>query len=78
MQTPCMDFFYERKELRIDPNKSFNESQRIAHFVWIVGEKMAQSAARTNIRASTGSLRRNMPRWRRALEQRAGMASGWS
>jgi hypothetical protein len=32
---PGMDFFYERKELRIDPNKSFNESQRIAHFVWI-------------------------------------------
>jgi hypothetical protein len=30
---PGMDFFYERKELRIDPNKSFNESQRIAHFV---------------------------------------------
>ena len=27
-----MDFFYERKELRIDPNKSFNESQRITHF----------------------------------------------
>ena len=30
-----MDFFYERKELRIDPNKSFNESHRIAHFVWV-------------------------------------------
>ena len=30
-----MDFFYERKELRIEPNKSFNESQRIAHLVWI-------------------------------------------
>ena len=30
-----MDFFYEREEFRIDPNKSFYESQRIAHFVWI-------------------------------------------
>ena len=30
-----MDFFCECKELRIDPNKSFNESHRIAHFVWI-------------------------------------------
>ena len=27
-----MDFFYERKKFRIDPNKSFNESQRITHF----------------------------------------------
>jgi hypothetical protein len=30
-----MDFFYEREEFRIDPNKSFNESQRGAHFAWI-------------------------------------------
>jgi len=26
-----MDFFYEREEFRIDPNKSFYESHRIAH-----------------------------------------------
>jgi len=24
-ELPGMDFFYERKELRIDPNKSFND-----------------------------------------------------
>jgi len=26
-----MDFFYEREEFRIDPNKSFYESHCIAH-----------------------------------------------
>jgi len=28
---PGMDFFYERKELCIDPNKSFYESHCITH-----------------------------------------------